>query len=275
MPNRRAFTLIELLVTISIIVILAGMLMPALVGMGKQSEVNATKSNLRQVETMCEMFKQDIGEYPLTSNSAGWANDFSSGAPAVDLNRMLVKALEVGGYFKDDSAARSALTSRKFFNGNAESAVAGASNYEADRVFIDTWKRPLIYLHLEADDPTGDWSTPTGFKGLTTPETAKDSRSWSNAFGRGSRRQAVAPAWPDMDYPGSGDEQTRGRDRRRALSEHFELWSAGLDGVFTAGVPDNEDDIAKSFHDKTLDANKDNVSLSRPWEDTGAMPWEQ
>ncbi len=59
MRTSRAFTLIELLVTVSIIVLLASMLLPALKLVMEQAKVAKCTSNLRQIFVAVQVYGQD------------------------------------------------------------------------------------------------------------------------------------------------------------------------------------------------------------------------
>ena len=62
--TRHGFTLLELLITISIIVILIGVLTAALVGARTAAQVAETESRLTSLNNATVQFKNDIGYYP-------------------------------------------------------------------------------------------------------------------------------------------------------------------------------------------------------------------
>jgi prepilin-type N-terminal cleavage/methylation domain-containing protein len=63
--DERAFTLIELLVVIAIIIILAGLLFPALRGAQEQARRTQAKNDLTQIITAVNAFYTEYGKYPL------------------------------------------------------------------------------------------------------------------------------------------------------------------------------------------------------------------
>src|SRR5437763_11280261 len=65
--NERAFTLIELLVVIAIIVILAGLLFPALRGAQAQAKRTQAKNDLTQIVTAVNAFYTEYGKYPISA----------------------------------------------------------------------------------------------------------------------------------------------------------------------------------------------------------------
>jgi prepilin-type N-terminal cleavage/methylation domain-containing protein len=71
---RRGFTLVEMLTVIAIIVLLAGMLLPAVAEAQRKVYQYASRSQIRSIETAVHAFKQDWKEYP-NSNLPGMNSD--------------------------------------------------------------------------------------------------------------------------------------------------------------------------------------------------------
>lgn len=70
----RAFTLIELLVVIGIISILIAFLMANFVGVRQRGRDGQRKSDLRQIQAALELYRSDIGSYPLTASFPACGN---------------------------------------------------------------------------------------------------------------------------------------------------------------------------------------------------------
>lgn len=62
--GRRAFTLIELLIVISIIAILAAMIIPASMMVKRAGMIRKAKSEIAQVATAIDSYKDKLGHYP-------------------------------------------------------------------------------------------------------------------------------------------------------------------------------------------------------------------
>jgi general secretion pathway protein G len=62
--HRRAFTLVELLLVLTILAILAGIVLPSMVGRGQQARISAAKSDIATFKTALGMFEVDNGYFP-------------------------------------------------------------------------------------------------------------------------------------------------------------------------------------------------------------------
>lgn len=83
--SLKRFTLIELLVVISIIAVLAGMLLPALISVRDKAKESTCQNNMRQAAMMINAYQIDwAGVYPAVGNAyhwgtgQGWGNLVSS-----------------------------------------------------------------------------------------------------------------------------------------------------------------------------------------------------
>lgn len=66
--DRRGFTLIELLVVVAILIILASIVVPRVIGARQKAQESAAESNLRQAELALERYYTDNGGYPAPDN---------------------------------------------------------------------------------------------------------------------------------------------------------------------------------------------------------------
>ncbi|HEY3248930.1 MAG TPA: prepilin-type N-terminal cleavage/methylation domain-containing protein [bacterium] len=62
--NDRGFTLIELLIVVAIIAILAAILIPNFLRARAQSQISASKGNMKNMATALESYFVDKGNYP-------------------------------------------------------------------------------------------------------------------------------------------------------------------------------------------------------------------
>lgn len=65
LSSRRGFTLIELLIVIAIIGVLSTLLMVNFVGIRQRARDAQRKSDLRQIQSALEMYRSDVGSYPV------------------------------------------------------------------------------------------------------------------------------------------------------------------------------------------------------------------
>lgn len=106
--KQSAFTLIELLAVVAIILILLGLLVPALSSARLRAEFAVCKSNLRQIGTGATLYASDNGEYPYC-----WDWLYSQGG-----------SLTVGGYWIEWGSTNAVEKGTiKPYMGNAPSAV--------------------------------------------------------------------------------------------------------------------------------------------------------
>lgn len=64
--NQVGFTLIEVMVVIVILAILAGLVVPSVVGQSDKARVGSTQTVLSSTSNAIDMFKVDNGRYPTT-----------------------------------------------------------------------------------------------------------------------------------------------------------------------------------------------------------------
>lgn len=69
MKDIKGFSLIELMVVIVILGILAGLIMPKLMGRTDDAKIVKAKSDIAAIETALKLYKLDNGEYPTTEQS--------------------------------------------------------------------------------------------------------------------------------------------------------------------------------------------------------------
>ncbi len=67
--NRRAagFTLVELLVVLVILGLLAGIVVPNLIGRTETANIQTTQTQIEQLGSALDMFRLEVGRYPTTA----------------------------------------------------------------------------------------------------------------------------------------------------------------------------------------------------------------
>ena len=201
--GKAAFTLIELMAVITIIVILAGLVVG---GLGYVTEKQAkSKANVQMalLSKALEAYKLDMGNYPLTANSAtGLGNSAAS----------LYIPLFYEGY---DYAEKSRT-----------GTPPTPTNWTKRVGTIDYAKSTTIYI---ADlDPT------------TTKQGWVDSVTGANPSPPPST--TVKDPWGTEYRYRSAQQQTGTTTNALTQNPDFDLWSSGRD-VLTGSVLTNKDDI--------------------------------
>ncbi len=64
--NQKGFTLIEIMVVVIILGLLAGLVLPRILGQEEKAKFEATKVQIRSLEDALDAFKLDNGFYPAT-----------------------------------------------------------------------------------------------------------------------------------------------------------------------------------------------------------------
>ena len=102
--GNKGFTLIELLIVIAIIVILAAVLIPNLLGARARAQITAMVAELRSISTGMETYSVDNGQYPANITD-DFRNAYLGGKnPKLPWNETLILTayspiLENQGYF--------------------------------------------------------------------------------------------------------------------------------------------------------------------------------
>ncbi len=138
LPRRRAFTLVELLVAIAIILVLIGILLPALGKVSTKARITATQATMNEFAKACDTFQAQFGYYPgvVPENMlAATVNSPISGTENALLHLM-------GGAIRSDDPAYSTAAGTEYTFGTTGTTGTGQIKIKVNS--IDIGKGPRI-----------------------------------------------------------------------------------------------------------------------------------
>ena len=134
---RRAFTLVELLVAVAIILVLVGILLPALGKVSTKARVTATQSTMNEFAKACDTFQQQFGYYPGIVPEqilAATTNSPISGTENALLHLM-------GGAVRDDDPTYANAPGAEFTFGTSGSTGTGQVKVKINSIDIGSGPR--------------------------------------------------------------------------------------------------------------------------------------
>jgi prepilin-type N-terminal cleavage/methylation domain-containing protein len=198
--SRSGFTLVELLVVISIIGVLVGIGLPALMAARRSSKEKAVKADLIQIESGVSTYETKWGDYPPSGAWAKGMNDENTGSESLVYHLFMNTK---GGPYLDLSTWEGKLINRDAdaaAKANPDSVISKPDLFELG----DGFGNPVVYFHHR------DYAKPAKYAKYTF------------IFGT----VECAPAKSDK----TGNYHAPGK---------FQLWSAGSDDANQNGGEDD------------------------------------
>ena len=85
-PDRRGFTLTEMLIVLAILVLLASLVGPRLLGSKKKADINATKAQIGMFQAALETYAVDLNRFPKTEEGLMALVSESAGGDSAELD---------------------------------------------------------------------------------------------------------------------------------------------------------------------------------------------
>ena len=142
--DEQAFTLLELMVVIVIIVVLAGLLFPAVQSILERAKKVQAKNDLTQIVTAVNAFYTEYGKYPLTSATSADTNYGTS-----TTNDKLFNELRNSGTVTDNTRGIVFMSPPNVKDStNPKSGIAGTGSNAGQ--YFDPWGSPY-FVRLDTD----------------------------------------------------------------------------------------------------------------------------
>jgi prepilin-type N-terminal cleavage/methylation domain-containing protein len=180
--SRAGFTLMEVLIVIAIIGLLAGLLVPTLMGAKNQARIAVTKATIEALRGALEGYQSRFGDYPPTSLAAFRLTQPNETNLGIESATACLATTVGGRPFID--------TFREDLFGNTDKDRIARNPtrwYFGDnqlREIADDWGNPIVYFHFR------DYSRPDAFSKYTIggkvqicrPQGTKVTATYHNPF---------------------------------------------------------------------------------------------
>jgi prepilin-type N-terminal cleavage/methylation domain-containing protein len=197
--RRRAFTLIELLTVMAIIVILIGILTPALSAARNRATTTAIKAQLNAISVGLDAFNVDEGEYP-ASNAVLWAANPTGPTRDVEMDAWEVSMGGAANPIYGANILVDAMVGRDFLGYDPRSAPTGAGFPNPYNRWDPGNDRRQPYIPVDGIDVTSPNDPPEDQAGVLPPQTQRQIPSGNGLYCRVFRDKF---GWPILYYRAS------------------------------------------------------------------------
>lgn len=139
------FTLVEMLVVIGILIVLAGLAIPATGALRRRSQIKECKAFIDLIAAAVEQYASDFGDFPPTSLSAFGLRTNRLNEGSKSLVRCLTTTEREGPYFEFPEGRLGTLSGDRLQTRDdpTRSTMQTPTLFE----ILDPWGNPLIYYH--------------------------------------------------------------------------------------------------------------------------------
>lgn len=182
--TTRGFTLLELLVVMSIIAILAGLIIPNLMGSKIRAKISATKVELHEMDAALEGYYIVFGDYPPTSLTFLKKNTYvnSTNQGIESLVACLASQNKGGPFLLKWSEDRYTNLDNDKSSRNLTNWFFGDNQL---RELVDCWQNPFVYFHSRDYELANQYSKYLDKRKkefVALPQKSSKLKTWHNRF---------------------------------------------------------------------------------------------
>ena len=206
--NKRRFTMIELLVVIGILAILAGLLIPVVIGAKDKGRISQARADMASLKTAFAGLEKDYGRMTYGSNHALGGHNFTASDGCITINESSATATycDVIAELADpgNSALTPSLNKRKIKyldpRPTYDPSQGPTAGDNPANTWLDPWGKPYrIRINVDASEKIPDPSKSGMLSGSIILWSLGPDGEGSDTAGAESNKDNI-PSWKDGNW---------------------------------------------------------------------------